>query len=58
MWIKLLPDGRVTIPKELRTRLNWVPGTRVELIRHGDGLLIRQVGDVDAQVAGGAGTHA
>ncbi len=41
--IKLLPQGRVTIPKKLRDRCGWSGGTILELIVDGDQLLIKEV---------------
>jgi AbrB family looped-hinge helix DNA binding protein len=34
--------GQVVIPKDVRDRLGWQPGTSLEIEEHGDRLVLRQ----------------
>ena len=40
--IKISSKGQVVIPKELRDRLGWPQGSRLEAIETGDGVLLRK----------------
>jgi AbrB family looped-hinge helix DNA binding protein len=42
---KISTKGQVTIPQELRDRLGFVPGTRVEFEASGDEILIRRTAE-------------
>ncbi|HEV7660847.1 MAG TPA: AbrB/MazE/SpoVT family DNA-binding domain-containing protein [Allosphingosinicella sp.] len=39
---KVLPSGDVAIPKDVRERLEWEPGTPLELIETRDGISLRR----------------
>ncbi|MBC8021122.1 MAG: AbrB/MazE/SpoVT family DNA-binding domain-containing protein [Methyloceanibacter sp.] len=39
---KVLPSGDVAIPKDVRERLEWEPGTPLELIETPDGISLRR----------------
>lgn len=43
--MRITSKGQVTIPLEVRERLGWPPGTRVEFDVEGDEARIRRVGD-------------
>ena len=38
---KLSAKGQVVIPKELRERLRWVPGTALDVVETAGGLILR-----------------
>jgi len=38
---KVSAKGQIVIPKELRSRLDWVPGTQLEIEESADGLILR-----------------
>lgn len=39
---KVLPSGDVAIPKDVRDRLAWEPGTPLELVETADGISLRR----------------
>jgi AbrB family looped-hinge helix DNA binding protein len=39
---KVLPSGDVAIPKDVRDRLEWGPGTPLELVETADGISLRR----------------
>ena len=39
---KVLPTGDVAIPKDVRARLAWEPGTSLELVETADGVTLRR----------------
>jgi AbrB family looped-hinge helix DNA binding protein len=39
---KLSAKGQVVIPKELRDRLAWEPGTALDVVETADGLVLRR----------------
>lgn len=39
---KVLPSGDVAIPKDVRDRLAWAPGTPLELVETADGISLRR----------------
>ena len=41
--LRLSTRGRVVIPKRLRDKLAWTPGSKVEFVVERDGLMIRKV---------------
>jgi AbrB family looped-hinge helix DNA binding protein len=41
MRTKVSPSGDVTIPKDVRDRLAWEPGTPLELVETRDGVSLR-----------------
>jgi len=43
--MKVTAKGQVTIPLELRQSAGITPGSEVEIVKKGDGLLIRKVAD-------------
>jgi AbrB family looped-hinge helix DNA binding protein len=43
MRTKVSPSGDVAIPKDVRDRLAWVPGTPLELVETPDGLRLRKI---------------
>jgi AbrB family looped-hinge helix DNA binding protein len=50
MKLRIDKSGRILIPKILRQRLGFKPGTELELLHHPDGLLLRAVAQHPAMI--------